>query len=328
MTVGSQLRAGFAKQTAANTAATSLVKTVDLSSRSVSLQPEFQEFNLAYGDVRSMKGRKMAKMPAGGSIEAPLDLNTIGDFLYFLFRGGVKTVGTAPNFTHTFIVANKGQDTDIPTFTWFQQENEAQNVAFKGGVIDKLTIEVDGQMVKWSADLVFRGKDTNVAAQTYQTVSGDYVMARQVSAKFASTVAGLASGTSPSCLRKLKIEFSNDAKQDLECLNGSADAGRTLLGGFKTSISFTMDYNTAEIYNWHADGENNQKAWLFEFVNNAGNKLSFTVQPSIPKISPQTPLNDTVVADITLDAIPVQVDGSDLYDVKATLTNSTASYTA
>ena len=277
------------------------------------------------GNPTKLIGGVIAKQWAEGKIEGKLDVDVIGYWIKALF-GTDTPVTTLGATTHTFSVNNTVQ---LPLYTInVQRGTELGYIRTVGTGIKSLNIKAEsGGEASYSADFIAIKQETGTTVSASYTQPTRYLIGRHVTAKSATTVAGLSGGTA---FNVRSVEFNINRNTDVDWALGSVNPIDILAKEFETEIKFTATLSSA---NFQAQfGAGTKTAFEFAIENQAAGvlgtstlypKLTITSAPSLVDISYKFDNGDVVTFDATVNC---EFSVSDSFEFRPVLQNITATY--
>jgi hypothetical protein len=325
--LGRSQTVGYAKDSSRNTITTTATKFVKFKDFEVNTKNEYFEDESAFGKREGLLGKEIAKQWAEGKLEAFLDTDgLLGELLLHTF-GSVTTAqpGALGAYTHTFNTFLN--QTDLSTFTLQYTKGEIGNKRLKGGAIKTLELDFSDKECTVKADIVGLAEETGDAQTVVITKPTRYLLSKLLTSKYATTIAGLGSGTEVK-ITKLNIKIETGLESDFAF--GSLNPIDNLAGTAKVEFSFAgLVRNTT----WDLANLNNTK-YAYEFDCNMTNLAVLGTSTLYPRLRVRIPPSAVeVTTKIEKDGfVAFEAKGNseysvtDTYLIEVLLQNTTTSY--
>lgn len=318
---------GYAKESPRLTANVTPTKWFPSRSFSAGIDNSFREDNSALGIREAVTGKEITKQQVKAELEITNDVDNVGEWL-FLGYGQVVTAqdATSGAYTHTF--SKMINSVLPPSVTLHRLAGDNGWKYFKGCLVDKIefSFTTEDSTVKIS----FIGQsEEDGTTKTYTAVKpSKSILGRHVKAKWATTVAGLSTGTSFSITDlTISMDFGGKSIEEL----GSITPTEMAANGTKMEAKFTGYVKNSDFYSYYKTG--NKLA--FQFEAEATNlprlgtsstlypKETFIIAPSTPEITYSAPNDEFMKFDCTVAAEYSPTDG---FAMKTILQNTIANY--
>jgi hypothetical protein len=289
------------------------------------LKNEYYKDESAFNKRQSLLGQAISGQSVEGKMGGLADPDYVGYLLMGLY-GSCTSVqdGTTGAYEHTFAVL---QNTELPTHTLQYERSDEGIYQSRGVQVDGMEFDFSSKEVgKYSADL----KGLEEAAGTSQTVAyakpTRVLQGKNVTAKYATTVSGLSSGTAFN-ISNVKVSPKNNLEYDW--VLGSLSPADLYAKNFEAEISFTGLVSSTAFYTIFKAGTKTAfditalGTTLLGTSTTHYPMINFTVAPSVVDISWSQSLNDLVKFDAKISCEWSATDG---FNLRAKIRNAIASY--
>jgi hypothetical protein len=287
--LGRSQTVGYAKDSSRNTIVSTATKFVKFKEFEVNTKNEYFEDDSAFGKREGLLGKEIAKQWAEGSLEAYLDMDgLIGEMLLHTF-GSVTSAqpGTLGAYTHTYNAFLN--QTDLTTFTLQYTKGEIGNKRLKGGTVKSLEIKFTDKECTFKAEIMGIVEEAGDSQTVVITKPTRYLLSKFLTSKYATTIAGLSSGTAI-LINELTIKIDTGAEADFAF--GSVNPVDNLAGTAKVEFSFAgLVRNTT----WDLANLNNTK-YAYEFDCNMTNLAVLGSSALYPRLRIRIPPSSVEVS--------------------------------
>ena len=270
------------------------------------------------GSIVDTRNTELAKTWAEGDLEMNVGINTIGEYLLWLFGTVTTTSASAWAYEHAFTLSNSNSIQSLTLGVIDPVEGDRQ---YPLSTINSLTLSVEeGQFVTCSINFMSKTSTSGSLTATYAT---DYpLLARHSAFKVAANLAWL-DAADPICFKSFEITFEKNIEPDF-CA-GSLEPRNFINKQFAVSGSFTAVYEATTFKWYNLDGT--KRAIRFEIVD-SNTTIWATDNPTLSFDMPSVAFtewdksqgNDEVVTQtLTFKPLLSYVDGS---VCEATLVNT------
>lgn len=316
---------GIAKEGTRLTGESTAAKFLTYTDFNLQEKPEYFKNNSAFGRRESNLSVNLAQKVVEGDLEAVLDMDTIGDYLFYA-TGSVSSNTVDGATTHVFSTL---QNTELPTFSGFYERGNASWLRSVGTCINELEISAevgtDASMVKASLMAI---SEASVASQTPSyTKPTNVINSRHVTMGYADNIAGLSSATDYA-IKSVKVVLKNNGEYDWKL--GSVNPANAFARKFEAEVEFTAVMSNADFDGFARNGTSKALQILFlndqaANIGSSSNKpqLKIEVAPCKPVITYQLGIDDIITFDCVMQCEYSVTDG---FIVRPTLINETASY--
>jgi hypothetical protein len=321
---------GYARETTRGTKVAVATKFLPWIEFSPDAELDYRKDDSAFGQRESLLRTDVVNHKFATTLGVNLDADLIGELLYHLF-GQVTSSASSPAgaYTHTF--SNFLNDLQYPTFTLQYPRAEEGDLAARGCAVKKVTIEITEKDCTLKAEIIGLEETAGDSQTVTYTVPNRPLLGKNLTAKYASTIAGLSGGGTAIKIRKLTLEIDNG--MDYDPALGSVYHNDTFAkGNVEVKVSFEAVVRSAlERSDFLA---NTQRAWEFDI--NASNLPNMSTSSLKPRLRVRVPTSTFSVKHssergneimYTCEIMP-QWNSTAQYMIELLLQNTTASYTS
>jgi hypothetical protein len=323
--LGRSQTVGYAKDSSRNTATAVATKFVKFKEFEVNTKNEYYEDDAAFGRREGMIGKEIAHQYVEGKLEAPLDVDgIIGEMLLHTF-GSVGSVTALGATSHTF--ASFLNQTDLASFTLQYTKGEIGNKRIKGGGIKTLELDFTDTECTLKVEFMAIAEEAGDSQTVVITKPTKYLLAKSLISKYATTIAGLTSGTEIK-IKSLNVKIDTGLEPDKAM--GSVNPIDMLAGTAKIEFNFAgLVRDTL----WDQANLSNTK-YAYEFDCNMNNLPVLGSSALYPKLRVRIPPSSVeVTTKIEKDGfVAFEAKGNseysvaDAFAIQILLQNTTSTY--
>jgi Phage tail tube protein len=278
--IGRRQSVGYKKEAVRNTAETGASSIfIPLLDFSVEAKNEYMEDNSSFGNRGAMLGKEIASQMVGGSMSGMIDVDYIGYWLMHVLGSDPSPVTANGATTHNFALL---QSEAVPSFTLQYDRADEGNLRLKGGAFSTFSLEFGDKDCKYNGEILGIAEETGNSQTPAYTKPTRYLLGKNVVSKFATTLAGLSSGTDFK-IRNLKITFSTGAANDMAL--GLLNPYDIFSGEYGIELEFSGVVRATTFYSAFLA---NTK-YALEFDANASNLPVLGTSALYPRFRLQTP---------------------------------------